>query len=482
MHAQGPLAPGAAPAPTMKRLDEVEPRVNLQPASGVLPAGVTTDATNHIIINQPGSYYLSANLLVTKTNGIEILSAGVTIDLEGFEISRGSGSGGIGILVQAISEGTILRNGKVRDFSTGVDTSSTLLCLVQELTATGCAFTGISCGNNARVTNCRAAGNGNGIAAGSGSVLTGCIASANTNSTSAGAGLKTAAGSSLFQCTASGNAAAGFVLIQSSLRDCAAYNNAGDGFTCGFGCSVQGCVAISNKSGAGFNTESNCSLASCIVYDQQGFGGIGGNANTVARDCVVSNSQVTYGFVVNGYSTIVNCAAYNNTSNAAASYGILTGNDCNIIGCTSNSQVSTHSSSGTTGAGISTGFRSTVRDCTANLNRGDGIIAGDDCLVFGNNCSKNGLAGDGAGIHVTGTAGRVEGNHVTLSPRGLQVDQSRNFIVRNTMRSNTSNFEVAPGNRVAQILVPAANAAQISGNAASSDGFTNADPWANFSF
>src|SRR3954467_921762 len=86
---QGSLAPPGPPAPTMKKLDEIEPRTNLQATPA--PAGVDTSNANYdFIITQPGSYYLSANLVVTKTNGIQINAEGVTLDLNGFEISRAS--------------------------------------------------------------------------------------------------------------------------------------------------------------------------------------------------------------------------------------------------------------------------------------------------------------------------------------------------------------------------------------------------------
>src|SRR3954469_11223809 len=85
--AQGSLTPSGPPAPTMKRLDEVEPRNNLQATPA--PAGVdTTNPNYHFVINQPGSYYLSANVAVTKTNGIQINAEGVTLDLNGFQISQ----------------------------------------------------------------------------------------------------------------------------------------------------------------------------------------------------------------------------------------------------------------------------------------------------------------------------------------------------------------------------------------------------------
>src|SRR6266478_4106832 len=95
---QGSLTPPGPPAPTMKRLDEVEPRTNLQASPA--PAGVDTTNPNYqFVINQPGSYYLSGNLGVTKANGIQVNVEGVTLDLNGFQIARGSGSNGDGIQI-----------------------------------------------------------------------------------------------------------------------------------------------------------------------------------------------------------------------------------------------------------------------------------------------------------------------------------------------------------------------------------------------
>lgn len=75
---QGSLTPTpATPGPVMKTLEQVEPRGDLQAA--ISPPGVSTNnADYHYIISQAGSYYLSANLGVTKTNGIQITAEGVT--------------------------------------------------------------------------------------------------------------------------------------------------------------------------------------------------------------------------------------------------------------------------------------------------------------------------------------------------------------------------------------------------------------------
>src|SRR4051812_19540121 len=78
--AQGSLTPPGAPAPTMKTLDQVEPRSDILKLPG--------DGPNKYVINQSGSYYLSGNLVGDAfRNGILVNASGVTIDLNGFTIS-----------------------------------------------------------------------------------------------------------------------------------------------------------------------------------------------------------------------------------------------------------------------------------------------------------------------------------------------------------------------------------------------------------
>jgi len=107
----GSLNPPPGPvAPTGKTTDQIEPRIDLlnAPAS----ANVTSDASTHFIISSSGSYYLSANVLVTKAYGIRIAASRVTLDLCGFQIHR-DGSASFycadpdGIVIQMLYEPTL---------------------------------------------------------------------------------------------------------------------------------------------------------------------------------------------------------------------------------------------------------------------------------------------------------------------------------------------------------------------------------------
>jgi hypothetical protein len=357
--AQGSLTPPGAPAPTMKTLDQVEPRI---------PIGTNTtpgDFESLFRITAPGSYYLTTNILgVAGRHGIKIASSGVTLDLMGFELVGVAGSLN-GVRVSLGGTNLVVQNGTIRNW----DDSGVHATLAR----------------NGRFEKLHAASNGDtleehGLHIGSAS----------------------APGNLILHCSVEGNA--------------------GDGINVGAASIVHGCIAVQN-----------------------GRDGISGGAGSVVTDCT-ANGNIGSGIVTLLGSSITSCMVRANGEN-----------------------------------GISAASSSTIRDCTAVFNSGNGIQIAARCLVVGNNCAGNGIgAADGAGIHATGTANRIDSNLVTASDRGIDVDFAFNLIIRNSANGNTINYDIVANNKVG-VIVSAPLSGAISGSTGGA-GVGTSDPWANLSY
>jgi hypothetical protein len=233
---QGSLTPPGAPAPTMKTLDQVEPRkiVNAANAPG--------DATNQFIISAPGSYYLSGNLIgVLGKHGIGINADDVTLDLNGFALIGPNGSSD-GINVASARRNLRIHNGTARGWSIGID----------------CTLA-----TNSQFDHLRVSQNQVGFVCGDGGVLSEISAEDNT----AGAGIE--AGS---RCT---------------LSACQALNNtSSSGIFTGDSCTVTASTAIGNS--MGFNIQNHCILTGCTAVSNNGLGGIVPTADCVIKDCIAN--------------------------------------------------------------------------------------------------------------------------------------------------------------------------------------------------
>ena len=258
--------------------------------------------------------------------------------------------------------------------------------------------------------------------AGFGSVncrVQGVLSSGNVNY-----GISVGDDSTVADCSATGNGAAGIVATKgSTVTNSSALLNIGDGIVATVGCTVTGCAAANNSN---------------------------------------------YGIFVTNGSTVTNSSASFNGGS-----GIGTGEGSTVFKCSAFSN---------SGRGVLvTGVGTTVADCTIRANVLDGILCDSQCLIRGNNCVNNGAgAGIAAGIHVTGSDNRIEGNNCVGADRGIDVDSGGNFITRNTCSGNTTNnWDIAAGNVI--LVVNATTGGAFAGNSGGvAPGST--DPNANFTY
>ena len=257
--AQGSLSPAGAPAPVMKSLGQIEPRIPIS------TAGFT--------ITNAGSYYLTTNLTGgASTSGVSVSANNVTLDLNGFTLFGTAPNSIDGVLIGAQTNVTVRNGSCVGWGDSGVAAYNSHGCKFQNLTLLG---------------------NGTGLGGNSGMIVRDCVTESN-----------------LYD---------GFdANDRCQFFDCSSSFNGNDGFSmAGGGCQLIRCNGSANHL-RGFYLAVGNMLQACTAYGNTNRGVEAGAAQAShISDCTFTGNG-TDGIGLGSGSTLVNCTSDNNGTLSSA--------------------------------------------------------------------------------------------------------------------------------------------------------------------
>ncbi len=401
-------------SPTMKTLDEIEPRFIVNRLPG--------DANWTHIITEPGSYYLTGDVVgEDDKGGILIAAQHVTLDLHGFRVAGGNQSAehnGIeagdavritsGWIVDWTGSGILAGDQSVVEDVSVINTTASqandainlgLSANVERCRVNGMFELGIGVDGHSIVSGCvvtdgsRVGISAQDLSASGASLIKDCIATGGQTGISVFAG-------TIIDCTTKGNEKWGFRATQSSrlenclsIEDGTSFVNSDQGiFTNNdaafqiIGASLlEGCIAW-NSNATAFRAYSETSFVDCTAMNAAGVGfsivksiSSPGSPSTMTRCHAIAGGS--FGFAIGGSNTfntvLTDCIAFDNAEGQFVIHGQTELRGCRAGLAPGEQQTEERS----VFAGPGSDGRCIIKDCTFDVPL---LWLGDDGLIQGN--------------------------------------------------------------------------------------------------
>ena len=304
----GDLEPMAAPGPTMKPLSIIEPRGAIK----TLP----------VVIDEAGSYYLTDNMVISEGESVialDIQADNVTVDMNGYTISKTLPADGVGINIGSVKN-IAISNGAVKGFASGIVSSDGEIVTVNSVKIFACGGNGISLLGGCNIVNkCIVNGCGGvGLKVGDSSEVSDNICRSNS-----GKGIVAGAASLIRGNSCSLNGDDGIESGGcSQVRDNISMGNSGSGYM------IAGDGTIVSKNSAGANAKSGIETGDGSIVKEN----ISDGNNTllsssyaglkIGQECLVQGNECRRNSKYNIYVDGVNNCIEHNLILSGTGYGI----------------------------------------------------------------------------------------------------------------------------------------------------------------